>query len=126
METITSTMSFFKKRNCHGAFLSFSYQMRVSDLANFMRKMLEKNSWNMGLGMDFVKAYDTVRRLSEKELRYLYLYLAYPEKYWKIANHYYNAHKAWISGRNIEKLNRFIAQEEERARFLDMLYYSCR
>lgn len=104
-------------------FESFSYQMRVSDLANFMRKMLEKNSWNMGLGMDFVKAYDTVRRLSEKELRYLYLYLAYPEKYWKIANHYYNAHKAWISGRNIEKLNRFIAQEEERAHFLEMLFH---
>ena len=78
---------------------------------------------NTGLGIDFVSAYDRVRKLSPKELRYLYLYLAYPEKYWKIANHYYNAHKAWISGRNIEKLERFIAQEEERGHFLEMLFH---
>lgn len=114
---------FQKKEIALVHFESFSYGMRVSDLANFMRKMMEKNNWNTGLGMDFVSAYDRVRRLSAQELRYLYLYLAYPEKYWKIANHYYNAHKAWISGRNIEKLERLITQEEERSRFLEMLFH---
>ena len=104
-------------------FDSFSWQIRVSDLANFMRKMLEKNGWNTGLGMDFIRAYDGVRRLSAQELRYLYLYMAYPEKFWKIANHYYNARKAWISGRNIEKLEKFIRQEEERERFLEALFH---
>lgn len=104
-------------------FDSFSYQIRVSDLANFMRKMLEKNNWNTGLGMDFIQAYDRVRKLSETELRYLYLYMAYPEKFWKIANHYYNAHKAWISGRNIEKLQKLIWQEDAREQFLQMLFH---
>lgn len=103
-------------------FESFSYQIRISDLANFLRKMMEKHNWNTGLGMDLVAEYHKVRRLSEKELSYLYLYMAYPEKFWKIANHYYNAHKAWISGRNIEKLEKFIAQEAERERFLEMLF----
>lgn len=104
-------------------FDSFSYQIRVSDLANFMRKMLEKNNWNTGLGMDLIRAYDDVRRLSGEELSYLYLYMAYPEKFWKIANHYYNTHKAWVSGRNIEKLEKFIRQEEDRERFLEMLFH---
>ena len=35
----------------------------------------------------------TVRRLTAVELNYLYLYMAYPEKFWKIANRYYNTHK---------------------------------
>lgn len=104
-------------------FDSFAYQIRVSDLANFMRKMLEKNNWNTGLGMDFIRAYDGVRKLTAQELRYLYLYMAYPEKFWKIANHYYNARKAWVSGRNIEKLEKFIRQEEERERFLETLFH---
>ncbi len=104
-------------------FDGFSWQIRVSDLANFMRKMLEKNNWNTGLGMDLIRAYDGVRSLSAQELRYLYLYMAYPEKFWKIANHYYNARKAWISGRNIEKLEKFIRQEEERERFLETLFH---
>lgn len=101
----------------------FSYHVRVSDLANFLRKMMEKNNWNMGLGMDLIKAYDQIRKLSPQELRYLYLYLAYPEKFWKIANRYYNSHKAWLSGRNIEKLERVIAQEEAREQFLEVLFH---
>lgn len=104
-------------------FDSFAYQIRVGDLANFMRKMLEKNNWNTGLGMDLIRAYDDERKLTPEELSYLYLYLAYPEKFWKIANHYYNTHKAWVSGRNIEKLEKFIRQEDDRERFLEMLFH---
>ena len=85
--------------------------------------MLEKNNWNTGLGMDLIRAYDGVRKLSAQELRYLYLYLAYPEKFWKIANHYYNTHKAWLSGRNIEKLEKVIAQENARSQFLEILFH---
>ncbi len=71
--------------------------------------------------MDLICAYDRVRRLTAVELNYLYLYMAYPEKFWKIANRYYNTHKAWVSGRNIEKLEKFIRQEDERERFLEMM-----
>ena len=100
----------------------FTYHISVSDLANFMRKMLEKNNWNMGLGIDMIRAYEKIHPLEKQEMTYLYIYLAYPEKFWKVANHYYNAHKAWISGRNIEKLQKVVAQEEKRSSFLQMLF----
>ncbi|MDD6056668.1 MAG: CotS family spore coat protein [Clostridiales bacterium] len=104
-------------------FDNFSYQIQVGDLANFMRKMLEKNGWNTGLGTDLIAAYDKVRRLSKQELECLYSYLAYPEKFWKIANRYYNTHKAWLSGRSIEKLEKLIRQEEQKEQFLQMLFH---
>ncbi len=103
-------------------FERFTYHIRVSELANFIRKILEKNNWNTMLGTEMIEAYHNVRRLTEQELRYLYIYLAYPEKFWKVANHYYNSHKAWISERNIEKLEKVIAQEENRTQFLQMLF----
>lgn len=102
-------------------FLNFSYQIRVSDLSNFIRKMMEKNNWNTSLGMELIGAYDSVRKLKPQELSYLYFYLAYPEKFWKIANHYNQSHKAWLSGRNIEKLGKVIAQEGAREQFLQTL-----
>ena len=95
--------------------------IQVDDLYYLLRKVMEKNNWNTGLGMDLICAYDRVRRLTAVELNYLYLYMAYPEKFWKIANRYYNTHKAWVSGRNIEKLEKFIRQEDERERFLEMM-----
>lgn len=95
----------------------------VSDLTNFMRKILEKHNWNSGLGMDMVMAYNTVRTLEPWELRQLYIRLLYPEKFWKIVNHYFNTRKTWVSGRNIEKLTRLYSQEQKREEFLSMLFY---
>ncbi len=104
-------------------FEQMNYDMLVSDLANFTRKILEKYNWNTGLGMDIITAYDKVRKLLPGECRQLYFRLAYPQKYWKIANHYYNSKKAWISGRDIEKLGKVMEQEDERRQFLEMLFH---
>lgn len=109
-----------------GIFLNFeqmSYDMYVQDLANFTRKILEKYNWNTGFGIEMITAYDNIRKLLPQELEQLYLRLAYPKKYWKIANHYYNSRKSWISGRDIEKLEKIIAQEEQRRQFLRMLFH---
>lgn len=95
-----------------------NYRDAVTDMANFMRKMLEKNCWNERLGRELIEAYERERKLIPEEKEELFLMLAYPEKFWKLTNHYYNSHKAWLSGRNIEKLDKMIAQENDRMRFL--------
>ncbi|MEY8391969.1 CotS family spore coat protein [Lachnospiraceae bacterium 45-W7] len=98
-----------------------SYDVQAADLGNFMRKILEKHNWNMGLGMDMLKAYNDVRKLNRQEMKQLYIRLAYPEKFWKIANHYFNTSKAWVCGRNLEKLQKFIHQNEDRESFLHLI-----
>lgn len=101
----------------------FSYDLQIRDLANFVRKMMEKNNWDAKLGGALIDAYNEIHRLKEPERQYLYFYLAYPEKFWKLANHYNNAHKAWLSERNIEKLEKVISQEEKREQFLTLLFF---
>ena len=104
-------------------FEKLRYDLCVSDLTNFMRKILEKHNWSSGLGMDMLMAYNAVRELTPWEMNQIYLKLLYPEKYWKIVNHYYNARKTWVSLRDIEKLSRLSEQEEKRKEFLSMLFY---
>ena len=58
--------------------------------------------------------------MEEKQL--LHVLLLFPEKFWKVSNHYSNSHKAWVSGRDIEKLNRLIAAEPAREHFLENLF----
>lgn len=94
----------------------------VVDLANFVRKMMEKNNWDTVLGMNLIEAYESRRKLSARERKFLYLSLLFPEKFWKLANHYSNSHKAWVSGRDIEKLNRMIEIEPKRTKFLENLF----
>ena len=99
------------------------YDAQIVDLAHFLRKLMEKHNWNVGLAADLISAYERERRLSRMEWEQLYMRMAYPEKFWKVSNHYYNSNKAWVSGRDIEKLNKVIEQEEIRQQFLRMLFY---
>lgn len=94
----------------------------VVDLANFIRKMMEKNNWESRLGIRLVQAYDRKRPLSESERQLLYILLLFPEKFWKISNHYSNTHKAWVSQRDIDKLNHMVEIEPARVSFLQNLF----
>lgn len=98
-----------------------TYDVQAGDLGNFMRKIMEKHNWNMGLGMDMLSAYQQRRGFTVQEMKQLYIRLAYPEKFWKIANHYFNSSKAWVCGRNVEKLEKIIQQNEARENFLRLM-----
>ncbi len=94
----------------------------VRDLYLFMRKLLEKSNWSVALGRDLLTAYEMQRPLSAVSRIDLYYRLAYPEKFWKIANFYYNSGKAWIPGRNLEKLEKLVEQEPVKQQLLDELF----
>lgn len=96
----------------------------VRDLYLLMRKLLEKGNWAVSLGTELLEAYEKDRPLPAMSRIDLYYRLSYPEKFWKIANFYYNSGKAWIPGRNQEKLEKLIAQEKEKQHFLDEVFRS--
>ena len=100
-------------------FENIQYNWAMTDLANFIRKMLEKNDWSDSLGIELISEYDGYRPLRVAEYRQLYGLLLFPEKFWKVTNHYMNSRKTWISERDIDKLKRIIEQEEKRLNFLD-------
>jgi len=94
----------------------------IRDLYLLLRKLLEKGNWSIALGSSLIKAYEEVRPISAMSRIDLYYRLAYPEKFWKIVNFYYNSGKAWIPGRNQEKLEKLISQEEAKQLFLDEIF----
>ena len=94
----------------------------VRDLYLLMRKLLEKSNWSVTLGRELLAAYEELKPLSALSRIDLYYRLAYPEKFWKIVNFYYNSGKAWIPGRNLEKLEKVVEQEADKQHFLDALF----
>ncbi len=95
--------------------------IQITDLYQFIRKVMEKNDWDILYGSNIIEAYDSIRPISGEELEVLYLLLLYPEKFWKITNFYYNGKKVWISGRNIQKLNSIGEQNPKKEMFLKSL-----
>lgn len=91
--------------------------VQINDLYHFMRKILEKQNYDLRLGMRMLYAYEEKKPLSEAEREYLGIRMGYPEKFWKLANYYYNTNKAWIPGKHVEKLEKFLSQWGKRIAF---------
>lgn len=65
--------------------------------------------------------YKRNKGISKTEMEYLVLKFKYPEKYWKMLNHYNNNNKAWIPDKDINKLKSVINQYEKRQDFVNSL-----
>lgn len=95
--------------------------LQICDLYQFIRKVMEKNDWDILYGSNIIEAYNRIKPISKAELYILYLLLLYPEKFWKITNFYYNGKKSWVSGRNTQKLNIIGEQNSKKEVFLNKL-----
>lgn len=94
----------------------------IRDLYLLLRKLLEKSNWSVSLGRELLEVYEKERPISAVDRIDLYYRMAYPEKFWKIVNFYYNSGKAWIPDRNREKLEKLMRQEAEKQHFLDEVF----
>lgn len=106
------------KETATTGFEKTDYGIQLLDLTYFMRKTLEKNGWSRRAGEAVLNGYDKANTLSEKELEFVYIMLMYPEKYWKLMNHYYNRKKSWLSAKSLEKLKDVGNLEKKREEFL--------
>ncbi len=98
------------------------YGVQMADLYNFMRKILEKNQWNVELGREMIKAYNQVKKIEKDELENLYIRFLYPYKFWKVANYYYNTSKSWTAIKNVEKLRMITIQNSMKNTFLKEVF----
>lgn len=99
--------------------MKINYAPQIQDLYDFLRKVMEKNNWNIEIGKKVMDSYDSWRIISADEYKILKALFSYPEKFWKIINYYYNSNKAWYSDKNEEKLKQFQKQEDLRWNFIE-------
>ena len=103
-------------------FEKMCYGYRMMDLYNFMRKILEKNDWDIKLGYGMLSEYDKIMPLSESDVELIGILFAYPEKFWKILNGYFNSNKAWLPAKNVDKLKQFIDINRKRTAFIKTIH----
>ena len=96
--------------------------IQIQDFYLFFRKMMEKWEWDVSIGDCMLAAYNRVRPIPAEEFTLLKIMLSYPEKFWKVANQYYNNRKSWIPEKNMQKLLQTMEQAEMKRRSIDLLF----
>ena len=94
----------------------------MEDLYYFLRKTMEKNNWDNNKGNSFLEGYQKERVICDEEKELLYILLLFPDKYWKLMNHYQNRKKAWVSRRNLEKLISIREQQDAKRKYLQLFF----
>lgn len=89
------------------------------DLYLFLRKLLEKSNWDCRMGKEILELYEKERPLPCIERISMIYRFAYPEKFWKIANFYFNSKKSFMPEKNMEKLQRLLELEKCRENFIN-------
>ena len=100
-------------------FEKFAADLPCRDLYLFMRKLLEKNNWDSAVGKTVLDLYTKERELPCIERISMIYRFAYPEKFWKIANFYFNSKKSFMPEKNMEKLERLLEQDKDRETFIN-------
>lgn len=100
-------------------FSHWGFDLQIADLYRFLRKIMEKYNWDVDMAKNLLAAYHQNKPISKEEWENLKIRFSYPEKYWKLANHYYTHNKAWISEKNVEKMRAVINQKEQWVRFTE-------
>jgi len=95
--------------------------IQIQDFYLLFRKVMEKWEWDISLGEELLDAYHKIRPIPKEESKILKLMLAYPEKFWKVANQYYNNRKSWIPEKNMQKLLRTMNQIEKKTETINTL-----
>lgn len=100
----------------------FGRDSGVRDFYLLFRKISEKTEWSLNTGKLMLDAYQNKRGFESWEWKQLEYRLAYPEKFWKIINFYYNSKKSWIPDKNLEKLETLIKQEKAKEKLIKTLF----
>ena len=95
-------------------FQKAAFGIQVQDFYLLYRKMMEKWDWDAELGKRLLDAYESTKEFSPEEKELLIVLLSYPEKFWKVANQYYNNRKSWIPEKNMQKLLQTLEQADKK------------
>ena len=96
--------------------------IQMQDFYLLFRKIMEKWDWDVSMGDSMLESYNRIRQIPQEEMKLLCLLLSYPEKFWKVANQYYNNRKSWIPEKNMQKLLQTMEQAEQKSNSIKCLF----
>ncbi len=102
------------------------FDYRVHDISYFFRRLLKRDNtkWDLELAINCLKLYEENNSLTLDEFKALIVYLAFPQKFWKISRDYYNNINKCNKNSFITLLSKTSAKSEYQLQFIrDLIDY---
>ncbi len=93
--------------------------VKMFDLAEVIRRRMEKSSWKYDESVYIIKEYCGIENIDINDASLLVSLLQFPFRFWKICNRYYNNKKSWAKKTYIPKLENVSAMTDSHIQFID-------
>lgn len=96
-----------------------SYDLKVYDLANLIRRRMRKCDWNIKDAKTITDEYRRINELTAEDFYVMKIMLQFPQKFWRVSNRYYNSNKGWAQRILVDKLEETINEIGCHKKFLE-------
>lgn len=93
-------------------------ELRIYDLVNLIRRKMRKCDWDPQKAAMIIKAYSKIEPLSRDEKVVMKAMLLFPQKFWRVANRYYNSRRSWAQRNFTHMLEGVIAEYTHHIKFM--------
>jgi len=94
------------------------YELRIYDVANFIRRKMRKCDWDISKAEFILNCYNSVEPLGSDELSVMGIILQFPQKFWRVVNRYYNSRRSWSEQSFVSRLQNVIDEIGPFERFI--------
>lgn len=102
-------------------FDSCCMELKIYDLANLIRRKMRKCGWDYNEAKILIREYESMEKLSKDDLDVLMVMLKFPQKFWRVANKFYNSRQSWSEKVYVGKLYEVIEEIEPHKRMIENL-----
>jgi spore coat protein I len=95
------------------------YELRIYDLANFIRRKMRKCGWDISKADKIINWYNSIEALSNEELVVMRIILQFPQKFWRVINRYYNSRRSWSEKSFVLRLQEVIDEMGPHMAFIE-------
>ena len=71
------------------------FELKLYDIANFLKRKMRKCNWDLKEAGIIIDEYRSIEDINKDEFFILWIMLKFPQKFWRIANRYYNSRRSW-------------------------------
>ncbi|HHU91269.1 MAG TPA: CotS family spore coat protein [Clostridiaceae bacterium] len=93
-------------------------ELRIYDLVNLLRRKMRKCNWDIQKASILLDAYVGIAPVSRDEIAVMTAMLLFPQKFWRVANRYYNSRRSWAQRNFTGMLEEVIAEYDDHIRFM--------
>lgn len=93
----------------------------VHDISYFLRRLLKRDNtkWDLEIAINSLNLYHNIHPLSLDEYKYILVYLAFPQKYWKLSRDYYNNIKKCNKNSFCKLLDKAVSKNDYQKEFIN-------